>query len=279
MRARGPDLLAVHHPFVAVLHGMPGSRRFRLDAGALDTVGARLITVDRPGFGQSEPQPGRTLLDWPNDVAGLLDELGIERVALIGCSAGGVFALACASAIPDRLTALTLMCPVGPYHDVAALDALHPPYILRLVEAGRAGAENLPWVTATTAAKQVQAFRADPEAYIDASARPADRRWLADPDVRAMVRDDLEEAFRQGEDATAHESVLLFARPWGFRVEDISVDTLCWVGDADRLRAVSEYYASVMPSCTVEVLPDEGHLIGPPHHEPILRAALTPRPR
>ena len=53
--------------------GLPSSRMG--DAVALDVitaVGVRRITVDRPGVGYSDPKPGRTLLDWPNDVRALV---------------------------------------------------------------------------------------------------------------------------------------------------------------------------------------------------------------
>src|SRR5439155_13530283 len=61
---------------VLYFHGIPGSR---LDAWGPDDLvarlGVRLVAVDRPGFGRSDPWPGRRLLDWPADVVHLTDAL------------------------------------------------------------------------------------------------------------------------------------------------------------------------------------------------------------
>jgi len=57
----------------------------------------RLICPDRPGIGGSDARPGYQLLDWPNDVVGVADQLGIERFAVEGLSGGAPFALVCAS--------------------------------------------------------------------------------------------------------------------------------------------------------------------------------------
>ena len=45
------------------------------------------------------PQPGRSLLDWPRDVAELADHLGIERFSIVAWSGGGPYGLACGFAL------------------------------------------------------------------------------------------------------------------------------------------------------------------------------------
>ena len=54
-----------------------------------ERVGIRLIGLDRPGIGRSDPKAGYQLLDWPDDVMELADQLGIERFAVEGLSGGG----------------------------------------------------------------------------------------------------------------------------------------------------------------------------------------------
>ncbi len=51
--------------------------------------GLRLIGYDRPGYGESPPQPGRTVADCTADVRAICGELGIDRMAKWGHSGGG----------------------------------------------------------------------------------------------------------------------------------------------------------------------------------------------
>lgn len=85
-------------------HGGPGSRREpRYVAGAAGFSGLRLIGVDRPGYGGSDPQPGRTIADWVPDALAVMDELRIDRFFVVGVSTGGAYALAAAALAPDRV--------------------------------------------------------------------------------------------------------------------------------------------------------------------------------
>ncbi|PVH96110.1 alpha/beta-hydrolase [Periconia macrospinosa] len=101
---------------VIFLHGMPGSR---LDAGHFDDLGkelgARVIGIDRPGIGWSTPHPSRTLLDHAKDVEAVADHLQLNNFRIMGVSAGGPYALACAKALPrEKLLAVSIMCGFCP---------------------------------------------------------------------------------------------------------------------------------------------------------------------
>lgn len=65
----------------------------------------RVVSPDRPGYGGSSPQPGRSMADWPSDVAALADLLGIDRFVVAGHSSGGPYAVACAALLPERVLA------------------------------------------------------------------------------------------------------------------------------------------------------------------------------
>jgi pimeloyl-ACP methyl ester carboxylesterase len=108
---------------VLYLHGAIGSPRWRTPAldSAVASLGIRYLVVDRPAFGDSDPQPGRTVADFARDVEELAEALGLGRFAVIGVSAGAPYALACAWAMPERVVA------------TAAVSSLPPP------RGGRAG--------------------------------------------------------------------------------------------------------------------------------------------
>ena len=98
-------------------HGFPGSQReAQLIDPAARAQNVRIIAADRPGYGDSDPLPGRSILAWAKDLTALADHLGLDRFSLIGVSGGAPYALACAFLIPERLIACTLVCPLGPIY-------------------------------------------------------------------------------------------------------------------------------------------------------------------
>jgi pimeloyl-ACP methyl ester carboxylesterase len=74
----------------------------------------KVIEFDLRGYGLSErPQQHYTMETWAEDVRGLLDHLGLDRVHIHGTSMGGMVALAFAGMYPDRVDGLILDCPLA----------------------------------------------------------------------------------------------------------------------------------------------------------------------
>ncbi len=92
---------------VVLLHAGIADRRMWREQ--LDALAARhrVLALDLRGYGESELPP----VPFANheDVIGLLDALGLDRAALVGCSFGGAVAIDTALAYPDRVTALALL--------------------------------------------------------------------------------------------------------------------------------------------------------------------------
>jgi pimeloyl-ACP methyl ester carboxylesterase len=110
-------------PAVVLLHAFPFSRDVWSGGDGQDDVIValahrfRVIPVDARGFGESalratHPTPGASapyaITDLADDLAALLDELGVPRAALVGMSMGGYTALAFAARHGARLSALVL---------------------------------------------------------------------------------------------------------------------------------------------------------------------------
>jgi pimeloyl-ACP methyl ester carboxylesterase len=88
-------------------HGGPGCRlepTYVADAAA--RIGVRIVGIDRPGYGRSTPQPGRTIGGWVDDALAVADHFGLERFATVGCSTGGAYALALAAKSPLVIAAV-----------------------------------------------------------------------------------------------------------------------------------------------------------------------------
>jgi 3-oxoadipate enol-lactonase len=94
---------------VVLLHPFPFNRRYWAPVAAeLSSPNRRVITVDAPGFGESGAAAAFTIADWADDVAALLDALGLATAAVVGLSMGGYAALAMAGRHGARLAALVL---------------------------------------------------------------------------------------------------------------------------------------------------------------------------
>jgi pimeloyl-ACP methyl ester carboxylesterase len=93
-------------------HGGPGCRlEPAYAAEAASRTGLRLIGIDRPGYGRSTPQPGRTIGGWVGDALTVADELRLEQFATVGISTGGAYALAVAAKSP-RVIGAVACCAV-----------------------------------------------------------------------------------------------------------------------------------------------------------------------
>jgi pimeloyl-ACP methyl ester carboxylesterase len=119
-----------HGKPVFFFHGTPGSRLFRPPDEITSRVGVKLICVDRPGYGNSTFQTGRRILDWPEDIVQIADNLGLDTFAVVGHSGGGPYALACAHRLSDRVSLAATLAGAGPVA-ISPLDGQpHPDLVI-----------------------------------------------------------------------------------------------------------------------------------------------------
>ncbi|KAF7147571.1 hypothetical protein RHSIM_Rhsim03G0099300 [Rhododendron simsii] len=81
-----------------------------------EELGLYLVSFDRPGYGESDPDPKRTLKSTAFDVEELADQLGLgSKFYVIGNSMGGQVVWACLKFISHRLAGAILVAPVVNY--------------------------------------------------------------------------------------------------------------------------------------------------------------------
>lgn len=259
---------------VLFFHGTPGSRRVAGFAErAAKRRGIRLIAPDRPGFGFSDFQPGRTFGAWPTDVVELADALRIGRFAVAGVSGGGPYVAACAWRIADRLTHAGIVSGMGPLDDPALA-----PWLPRRYRAGLALARRLPAAVRLGVGIGALGLRRAPGcvlAGVAATLPEVDRAIFRRPGVQALLLDDAREALRQGTRGAVHE-LALFSRPWDVPLDRIHMPLRLWHGEADAQVpvAIARRLAAVLPDCHARFMPAAGHLWVLDHLDEVL-AALT----
>ena len=263
---------------VVYLHGTPDSRLARHPDDAVTAAsGVRLLAVDRPGAGLSDPHPDGTLGSLAQDVAHLLDELGIERAALLGWSAGGLCALAVASVLGERVLAVGLVSTVPPveaYDDpdlVAALGPARRTFVELAAELAPAdlAAEMAPFLVPHPLTPELAL------AHVLESAGERGRAELAAvPGAAERLAVALREAMRGGESGLAHDLALQLER--GIDLAAVTSPVRSFHGGEDGVSPpeVGAWVATHVPHAVLDLVPDAGHHLIFPRWRGILRAVL-----
>jgi pimeloyl-ACP methyl ester carboxylesterase len=192
-------------------------------------------------------------------VAHLAEALGIRRFAVLGWSAGGPHALACAQAIPELLTHVgTVGClaPVDIRPETVRECGLQMDRVLfPLVRRAPRSATLLlnavrrvpPWLLKRSLLREV--------------GRGADRALIAS----LAIPRDFEfyyESFRSGPAGAVHDYRVL-GGPWGFQLKDVTKTVHLWQGSDDRLVPVIQgrWLAEQLPNAELHLVPHAGHFL------------------
>jgi pimeloyl-ACP methyl ester carboxylesterase len=249
-------------PVILYHHGTPASGEpFDQWLQDIDVRGARWISYDRPGYGDSTPHPGRTTGDAAADVVAILDALGIERFATWGISGGGPHALACGAQLPDRCVAVAAVAGVAPFES-PGLNYFAGMGDDNWVEFGLAlaGRQHLEPHLRLGADGMLSA---DPEKLVEMMST-----LVAGPDRAVMqgsvgqyLASAMPQVFKQGVEGWVDDD-LAFTAPFAFELGDIRVPTLIVHGRQDSFVPVShgEWLARTLPGAETWILEAEGHL-------------------
>jgi pimeloyl-ACP methyl ester carboxylesterase len=253
---------------VFALHGTPGSRLSgrHPDPEKVRAAGLRLITYDRPGYGGSTRQRGRTVVDCVGDIAAIAEELGLEQFAVTGGSGGGPHALAAAARLPERVTRAE--CNVGPApYEAEGLDYFDGMDPENVKEIGWAldGEETLVRELGREAHLALDRLDADPTALLsEFDLSEADRAVLAQEAVKHSMRISFREAMAQGVAGWVDDD-LAMVRPWGFELAEIRVPVQVRYGVRDVLvpAAHGAWLGAHIPGASVLVDEASGHMSTP----------------
>ena len=251
---------------VLTLHGSPGSRLTRPPIDdRLQRAGIRQITFDRPGYGGSDPLPGRRVVDVAADTEDLLDALGLDRVAVWGGSGGGPHVLALATALAHRCT--VVHCDVGPGpaaemgHE-AFLDGMDPENVRRFRTA-MGGREAAAEEFGRDLHRLVDQVRTDPGTLFAEMDLPASDRAIL-RDLGASIAPGIIESARQGPWGFVDDFIAI-GEPWGFDPAGAGAPVIISYGrdDVNVPAAHGDWLAAHVPAIDVRVTTGRGHLATP----------------
>lgn len=243
------------------VHGNPGSRlSLHPDTSIAQGLGVRLITPDRPGYGLSDFQPDRNLLDFPLDITELADSLGLDTFSLLGYSAGGPYVAACAYKIPHRIKRATIVSGVSPFDRKGFYEGMNTTWIMAFKIS-----KHLPfWILRAFIWIHTAKVKKNPERAVSdfgSTLTQSDRLIMSRPQVlEAFIKNRLE-ATRRGAKGWAKESKILTS-PWGFNLESISIPIDLWYWQEDMVTPaqMGRYMNVKIPASRLHIFPNGGHL-------------------
>lgn len=254
---------------VVALHGTPGSRlKFSATDEAATTLGLTVFALDRWGYGSTDPHPSPTLAAFAADISTVANTLSLTQFALLGVSGGGPYAAAVATIIPERVTALALVSPVGPIagEPDSEITAFHRCCFGTLAHSPKATAAVFRSFRRLLAISPALAMR-----IAMARVPQADKAVL----TRGTTLQRLTESFKEGLRPGALGPVIdmsLFGKPWQLPLTNASAPARLWLGshDANVPHSAARRLAARLPECSLCDVPGAGHLWVAEHYGDIL---------
>lgn len=231
-------------PAVVLIHaGIADMRMWDEQIDAL-SAGHTVVRFDSRDFGQTTTEPVE--FSDRQDMADLLDHLGIARAALVGCSRGGSLALDFAIERPERVSAVVWVC--GGISGRQAPDELFTPEDIALWDAMEAAEEAGEWP---------RVAELDVRLWVDGLRQPAGR---ADEAIRQKVYDMALHNYTEAQVEGAIRRPL--DPPAAGRLAELTMPILAIVGDLDSPSTAdaAAALAAGAPDVRVEHFADAAHL-------------------
>jgi pimeloyl-ACP methyl ester carboxylesterase len=239
-------------------HGVPDGRFSWGGGAACEDRGVRLIAVDRPGVGESDPKPGRSVADWPADVEELAEQLELDRFAVSGWSAGGAYALACAHELQPRIDAVALVSGAGRLDLPGFVEQMSTAAAWRLA----ARVPSAMTLAYSALARLARRRPSTAQKVLFSGLSKVDRTVIDRPDVGPRLVSAYVEATRSGGRGQT-EDMQAVLNPWGFDPAKIRLPVHVVHGKRDTVAppAHAEHWLETLEDANPVWVEDAGHFL------------------
>lgn len=254
---RGSD----KHTPVFLLHGTPGCGSLPLPhSSILYRAGIYLISYERPGYGDSDRHPERTVADAAPDLETVADALGIDEFFVVGRSGGGPHALACAASatLRSRIRGVCVLGGLSPQLETEGMSEEN---------SNAFGSEepDLSWIS-PIGDKIRAGLIFSLLHHLEPSLQRADFQVINNSGLRMLLAHSHAEALKNGDDGWKDDIHAIRRRnpqsntlDWGFDIHDIppSIPVLLRYGGQDPFTPVANGHSLRRQILHSELIVDE----------------------
>jgi len=213
---------------ILVQHGMIASiTDYHLFDRLIET-GTHLISIARPGYGESSPYCMRNMAEWGEIVSVLVDELKISSFDLLGMSSGAPYSYAIGYKLPEHVRNIFIFSGTPALYD-ARVFALWP-------------------------------YPVNKQASLIELERVAKEIFFSDVSPDDLLRDDIRDSMRNDCFGIAQD-LKLRCLDWGFDLSEVKATVYMQHSKTDGQVPFStaEITAHLLPNCQLDIRESGGH--------------------
>lgn len=253
-------------------HGWPGSRLSGIETDeAAKKLKVRVISIDRPGFGESNYKEDRTLLDWPDDVVELANKLKIKKFSIMGVSGGGPYVAACAYKIPDRIHKAGIVVGLGIVSVKGNLDGMS-----FLNKISWKNYHKFPIVRTIAGINGLLGYKYFPALSLKIGFGAKEDQEMIKKKFGRRIDNSVKEAFKNGIKGPVHD-LKIYTDDWGFKLKDIKTKVCLWYGAKDKNVSLNmgKHYHSQIKNSKLFIEKNGGHLFRNNKEEKIISTLVN----
>ncbi|KAL2634558.1 hypothetical protein R1flu_006037 [Riccia fluitans] len=214
------SVVVVHDLLSSRLAGIPG-----ISESLLEEYKVRLISYDRPGYGQSDPHLGRNYNSSAYDIVEIADALNLgEKFWVVGIGGGGPHVWAAINYLPERLAGVAMFAPAGnPYVRSMSKEEIGETWgVLTMRQQWmHTIARRFPVLLPRLLQKTAVTDGPYVPRNVRLSLGQKDQQWMEQPHVSKAWQEDVKEALRHRCAFAIAEELTLLVSDWGFRLSEL----------------------------------------------------------